>query len=129
MNIKEVNLKIAKPGIYFCVCGDHITKLDFIRYYEVTTEEYCGYGDYETRTTGYIEYRQHSNGMLGDGIVETKFWNYCEKYFEDFEDAKEYVIEKHYKRKIKEFERLIENINNDIVKFKERTVEEKIWLV
>jgi hypothetical protein len=129
MKIKEINLKTAKPGIYFCVTNDHITKMDFVRYYETTNEEYCGYGEYETRTTGYIEYRHRANGALGDGILETKLWNACERYFENFDDAKEYVIERYYKRKIRDFERIIEGIKDDIKRFEERTVEDKIWLV
>ena len=131
--MKKVDIKNAKPGIYYRVFFDTIQKIDFVRYFERTIDElYCEYGsdacDYREVNIGCYEYRQHSNHPHSNlGLVQ-KDCNYKEHFFENLEDAKQFVIDSYYGGEIQKLKKEIEEIENKIEEFKSKTVEEKIWL-
>ena len=130
----EVNIKTAKPGILYCVFVDKVDKIDFVRYFERTIDElYCEYGsdacDYRKVTIGCYEYQQHSNHPHWNlGLKETEC-DYREHFFENIEDAKQFVIEHYYEDKIQEYKKKIEKIENEIKEFTSKTVEDKLWLL
>lgn len=130
----EVDIKTAKPGIYYRVFVDKIDKIDFVRYFERTIDElYCGYGsdacDYREVNIGCYEYQQHSNHSHWNlGLKETEC-DYREHFFENLEDAKQFVIEHYYEDKIQEYKKKIEKIENEIKEFTSKTVEDKLWLL
>ena len=130
----EVDIKTAKPGIYYRVFVDKIDKIDFVRYYERGIDEiYCAYGsdDFEYRevTIGCYEYQQHSNHSHWKlGLKETDC-DYREHFFENLEDAKQFVIEHYYEDKIQEYKKKIEKVENEIKEFTSKTVEDKLWLL
>ena len=130
----EVDIKTAKPGILYRVFVDKVDKIDFVRYFERTIDElYCGYGsdacDYREVNIGCYEYRQHSNHPHWNlGLKETEC-DYREHFFENIEDAKQFVIEHYYEDKIQEYKKKIEKIENEIKEFTSKTVEDKIWLI
>ena len=130
----EVDIKTAKPGILYRVFVDKVDKIDFVRYFERTIDElYCGYGsdacDYRVVNIGCYEYRQHSNHPHWNlGLKETEC-DYREHFFENIEDAKQFVIEHYYEDKIQEYKKKIEKIENEIKEFTSKTVEDKLWLL
>lgn len=130
----EVDIKTAKPGILYRVFVDKVDKIDFVRYFERTIDElYCGYGsdacDYREVNIGCYEYRQHSNHPHWNlGLKETEC-DYREHFFENIEDAKQFVIEHYYEDKIQEYKKKIEKIENEIKEFTSKTVEDKLWLL
>lgn len=78
----EVDIKTAKPGILYRVFSGKIDKIDFVRYYE--------------RTIGCYEYQQHSNHPHWNlGLVQSDC-DYREHFFENLEDAKQFVIDNCY---------------------------------
>ena len=129
----EVDIKTAKPGIYYRVFVDKIDKIDFVRYYERTIDElYCEYGsdacDYREATIGCYEYQQHSNHSHWNlGLKETEC-DYREHFFENLEDAKQFVIDNYYGGEIQKLKKEIKEIENKIEVFKSKTVEDKIWI-
>ena len=131
--MEKIDIKTAKPGILYRVFYDKIDKIDFVRYYERTIDEiYCGYGsdacNYREVTIGCYEYQQHSNHPHWNlGLVQDDC-DYREHFFEDIEDAKQFVIDNYYGEKIQEYKKKIEKIENEIEEFKSKTVEDKIWL-
>lgn len=130
----EVDIKTAKPGIYYRVFVDKIDKIDFVRYFERTIDElYCGYGsdacDYREVNIGCYEYQQHSNHSHWNlGLKETEC-DYREHFFENLEDAKQFVIEHYYEDKIQEYKKKIEKVENEIKEFASKIVEDKLWLL
>lgn len=130
----EVNIKTAKPGIYYRVFVDKIDKIDFVRYFERTIDElYCGYGsdacDYREVNIGCYEYQQHSNHPHWNlGLKETEC-DYREHFFENLEDATQFVIEHYYENKIQEYKKKIEKVENEIKEFTSKIVEDKLWLL
>lgn len=130
----EVDIKTAKPGILYRVFVDKVDKIDFVRYFERTIDElYCGYGsdacDYREVNIGCYEYRQHSNHPHWNlGLKETEC-DYREHFFENLEDAKQFVIEHYYENKIQEYKKKIEKVENEIKEFTSKTVENKLWLL
>ena len=130
----EVDIKTAKSGIYYRVFVDKIDKIDFVRYFERTIDElYCEYGsdacDYREVNIGCYEYRQHSNHPQWNlGLKETDC-DYREHFFENLEDAKQFVIEHYYEDKIQEYKKKIEKVENEIKDFTSKTVEDKLWLL
>ena len=130
----EVDIKTAKPGILYRVFVDKVDKIDFVRYFERTIDElYCEYGsdacDYRKVTIGCYEYQQHSNHPHWNlGLKETEC-DYREHFFENIEDAKQFVIEHYYEDKIQEYKKKIEKIENEIKEFTSKTVEDKLWLL
>lgn len=129
----EIDIKTAKPGIYYRVFSNKIDKIDFVRYYEKGIDEiYCGYGsddfDYREVTIGCYEYKQHSNFPHWNlGLKETEY-DYREHFFENLEDAKQFVIDDYYGGKIQEYKKKIEKVENEIKEFTSKTVEDIIWL-
>ena len=130
----EVDIKTAKPGILYRVFVDKVDKIDFVRYFERTIDElYCEYGsdacDYRKVTIGCYEYQQHSNHPHWNlGLKETEC-DYREHFFENIEDAKQFVIEHYYENKIQEYKKKIEKVENEIKEFTSKTVEDKLWLL
>ena len=130
----EVDIKTAKPGILYRVFVDKIDKIDFVRYFERTIDElYCEYGsdacDYRKVTIGCYEYQQHSNHPHWNlGLKETEC-DYREHFFENLEDATQFVIEHYYENKIQEYKKKIEKVENEIKEFTSKTVEDKLWLL
>lgn len=131
MNI--IDIKTAKPGILYRVFSDKIDKIDFVRYYERTIDEiYCEYGsdacNYREVTIGCYEYQQHSNHPdFKLGLVREDC-DYREHFFEDLEDAKQFVIDNYYGDEIQKLKKEIAEIASKIEEFKSKTVEDKIWL-
>lgn len=130
---KEINIKTAKPGIYYRVFHDKIDKIDFVRYYERTTDELtCDFGsdsfDYRKVNIGCYEYKQHSNYPYRDLGLQEKNCNYREHFFETLEDTKQFVIDNYYGDKIQEYKNEIKKVKNEIKEFASKTVEDKIWL-
>ena len=131
--MNSIDIKTAKPGIYYRVFFDKIEKIDFVRYYERTIDKlYCEYGsdacDYRKVTRSCYEYQQHSNHPQWNlGLVQ-KDCNYREHFFENLEDAKQFVIDNYYGGEIQKLKKEIEKIESKIEEFKSKTVEDKIWL-
>ena len=131
--MNSIDIKTAKPGILYRVFSGNIEKIDFVRYFERTIDElYCGYGsdacDYREVTIGCYEYQQHSNHPHWNlGLKETEC-DYREHFFENLEDAKQFVIDSYYGGEIQKLKKEIEEIESKIEEFKIKTVEEKIWL-
>ena len=129
----EVDIKTAKPGIYYRVFVDKIDKIDFVRYYERTIDElYCEYGsddcDYREVTIGCYEYQQHSDFPNINFGLRRSDLDYREHFFENLEDAKQFVIDNYYGGEIQKLKNKIEEVESKIEEFKSKTVEEKIWL-
>lgn len=132
--MKIIDLKTAKPGIYYRVFSNTIHKIDFIRYFERIKEEIdCHFGSddffYKKVHCGCYEYQQHSNSPHSNIGVRSRECDSREVFFETLEDAKKYVIEHFYEQKIKDYKREIENIETKINEFSSNVVEEKIWLM
>ena len=131
--MNSIDIKTAKPGILYRVFGGNIDKIDFVRYFERTIDVlYCEYGsdacDYRKVNSGCYEYQQHSNHPHWNlGLIKTGC-DYREHFFENLEDAKQFVIEHYYGDKIQKLKKGIEEIESKIEEFKSKTVEEKIWL-
>lgn len=132
--MNSIDIKTAKPGILYRVFSGKIDKIDFVRYYERTIDElYCEYGsdacDYREVTIGCYEYQQHSNHPHWNlGLVQSDC-DYREHFFENLEDAKQFVIDNCYGGEIQKLKKEIEEIESKIEEFKSKTVEDKIWLI
>ena len=132
-NMNGIDIKTAKPGIYYRVFFDKIQKIDFVRYYERTTHELtCDFGSddyyYKKETIGCYKYKQHSNHPHWNfGLKETDC-DYREHFFENLEDAQQFVIDNYYGGEIQKLKKEIEEIETKIEEFKSKTVEDKIWL-
>lgn len=132
--MNSIDLKTAKPGIYYRVFNGNITKIDFVRYFERTDHELeCDFGSdypsYEKVTIGCYEYRQHSNFPDHSFGLQQSDCDYREHFFKDLEDAKKYVIEKYYGDEIQKHKKAIEEIEKKLKEFSTKTVEKDIWLL
>lgn len=132
--MNSVDIKTAKPGIYYRVFFGSIEKIDFVRYFERTKKVLTtDFGDdapyYVDKTIGCYEYKRHSNNPNHSFGLEQKDYNNREVFFfKDFEDAKEYVIEHYYGGEIQKLKKEIEKMESKLEEFKSKTVEDKIWL-
>lgn len=119
---KEVNVKIAKKGIYYLVSHNHnINKIDFVKYEEkIFKDVYVGYGEYEDKKKCYVTYLRHYKGM-DYTAEETKEWGWHNHLFNTLEDAKEFVIESYYKKNIKNLHKQISKEKKEIAKLNKLT--------
>ena len=128
--MNSIDIKTAKPGILYRVVADKICKIDFVRYHKRTIDEvYCEYGsddcDYREVTIGCYEYQQHSDFPNINFGLRRSDLDYREHFFENLEDAKQFVIEHYYEDKIQEYKKKIEKVENEIKEFTSKTVEDK----
>ena len=132
--MSSVDIKTAKPGMYYRVIFDKITQIDFVRYFERTDHELdCHFGSdstyYKKVTIGCYEYRQHSNFPDCSFGLQQEDCDHRVFFFKDLEDAKKHVIEHYYGGEIQKHKKAIEEIESKIEEFKSKTVEDKIWLL
>lgn len=112
--MKEINIKKAKPGIYYRVNGDDIVPIDFVKYFEVIHEDEDVY-EFETEDViySYIKYIHHACGCTYTK-KETILYNRNWHFFETLDDAVTYVIDKYYANEIQKHLDAIRKIEDNI---------------
>ena len=112
--MKEINIKKAKPGIYYRVHGDDIEPIDFVKYFEVIHEDEDVY-EFETEDViyPYIKYIHHACGCSytkKETIPYNRNWH----FFETLDDAVAYVKDKYYANEIQKHLDAIKKIEDNI---------------
>lgn len=112
--MKEINIKKAKPGIYYRVYDDYIVPIDFVKYFEVVHKDEDVY-EFETEDViyPYIKYRHHACGCSYTA-KETIPYNRNWHFFETLDDAVAYVKEEYYAKEIQKHLDAIRKIEDNI---------------
>lgn len=111
--MREIDIKNAKPGIYYRVFDDDIVPIDFVKYFEEIREEDTYEFETEDVIYPYITYIHHACGCSytkEETIPYNRNWH----FFETLDDAVTYVKDKYYANEIQKHLDAIRKVENSI---------------